>query len=150
MSPRFEGLRHVLRQQPYEAALAVALTLSSVASLIAGSSPSASARVLPAWALHPAAVLIALGGVLTLAGLFGAGYVLSDVRRVLSRRIEQAGQTLMGGVLFAVSMGAFSVWPAGVVSGAVYAALSAAGVARAALIGHTFAAAGRERTDLAP
>lgn len=149
MSPRLEGLRHVLRQQPYEAALAVALTLSSVASLTAGTPPGASARVLPAWALHPVAVLLALGGTLTVGGLFAAGYVLADVRRVLARRVEQAGQTLMGGVLFAVALGAFSVWPAGIVAGSVYAALAGAAGVRAALIGHTFRAAGRERTDLA-
>lgn len=145
---RIDGLLHVLRQQPYEAALALALAVSAVASLSTGAPPGAAARVLPVWALRPAAALLALSGALTVGGLFGAGYVLSDVRRVLARRVEQSGQTLMGGVLLAVALGAFSAGRVGIVPGTIYAALAAASSGRAALIGHTFRAAGRERTDL--
>lgn len=140
----------MLRQQPYEAALALALAVSSLASLSTRAPASAARRVLPAWALHPAAALLALAGVLTLAGLLAAGCMLTDVRRVMARRLEQAGQALMCGVLAAIAIGAFSAGKVGLVAGSVYCALGGAAAARASLIGHTFNAAGKERTDLAP
>lgn len=148
MSPRLEGLGHVLRQQPYELALAAALVISSVASLSAGRPSQAAARVLPGWALRPVAVLLVVGGALTIAGLITVGAVLNDMARVLARRVEQAGQVLMCGVLAAVALGLFSLGLAGVTGGSVYLALGAASGVRAALIGHTFNVAGRERTDL--
>lgn len=150
MNPRVEGLARVLRQQPYEIAIALAVAVSSLASLAQDRGPGAAARVLPQWALRPVGILLALAALASLAGLLAAGALVDPVRRVLARRVEQAGQTLLSGVLFAVAIGAFSAGPPGTISGAVYSALAAASAARAAMIGHTFSTAGKERTDLAP
>ena len=149
MGPRLTGLVHVLRQQPYEAGLAAALTISAVASLRAGAGSAAAARVLPQWALRPTAVLLAVAGLLTVAGLLAAGTALGDMYRVLGRRVEQAGQVLQSGILAAIAVGAFSAGPVGTVAGAVYTALATASATRGAVNGHVINTAGREGTDLA-
>jgi len=147
MTPRLTGLGHVGRQQPYEAALALAY-LSALWQLSQGTGSGAASRVLPHWALYVTDALLGLGGALTLGGLLAVGVATSDVRRVLGRRVEQAGQLLTAGVLAATGIGAFTAGTPGTVPGAVYTALGAAAVTRASMIGRTFAAAGRDRTDL--
>lgn len=149
MTPRLQGLAHIGRQQPYEAAIGVA-ALSALWALHGGTGSGAAARVLPHWALQTADVVLGLGGVLTLGALVAIGYTIDDVRRVLARRVEQAGQLLIAGVTMATAVGAFTAGAIGTVPGCVYTALSAAAATRAGMIGHTFAVAGRDRTDLAP
>lgn len=149
MTPRPQGLAHIGRQQPYEAAISVA-ALSALWSLRQGAGSGAVARVLPHWALQTADVMLALGGVLTLGALVAIGYTVDDVRRVLARRVEQGGQLLIAGVTAATAIGAFSIGANGTVPGCVYGALSSAAATRAGMISRTFAASGRDRTDLVP
>jgi len=148
MTPRLRGLAHIGRQQPYEAAIGVA-ALSALWALRGGTGSGAAARILPHWALQAVDVMLGLGGILTLTALVAIGYTADDVRRVLARRVEQAGQALIAGVTAATAVGAFSAGAIGTVPGCVYTALSAAAATRATMISRTFAAAGRDRTDLA-
>lgn len=147
MKPRLQGLAHIWRQQPYEAAIALAAG-SELWALHAHSQAGAASRVLPPWALYAADALFATGGLMTLAALIAIGYTADDVRRVLARRLEQGGQLLIASVLAATAIGAFSAGSIGVVPGAVYCALGAAAATRAALIARTFSAHGHDRTDL--
>lgn len=144
---RLQGLGHIFRQQPYEVAFALAC-LSALWALRAGSGSGAVARVLPHWGLVATDLVLAAGGALTLFGLVVAGSTLDDVRRVLGRRVEQGGQFLIAGVFAATAIVVYSLGSVGTVPGAVYTALAAASATRAAMIGHTFAQAGRDRTDL--
>lgn len=146
-SRRIQGLAHVARQQPYELAFAVAC-LSTLWALHQGSGSGAVAKILPHWALIAADLIFAAGGALTLIGLVTVGSTLDDVRRVVARRVEQGGQSLIAGVCAAYAIAAFSLGSLGTVPGAVYAAIAAAAATRAAMIARTFREAGRDRTDL--
>lgn len=139
---RVRSVGRVLRQQPYEAALSVAW-LSGVVQMVTGRGSAAVARVLPPWSFHILGGVIALGGMLTLAGLVMAGWSVDDVRRVVARRLEQSGQIMISGVLMVIGVGAVSYGSVGAVTGAVYLALAAATVTRAATIAETFRTAGR-------
>lgn len=147
MTPRLQGLAHIGRQQPYEAALALAC-VSALWALRGGTGSGAATRVLPHWALQTADVMLGIGGILTLVALVAVGYTVDEVRRVMARRVEQAGQILLAGVFAATGIGAFTAGAPGVVPGAVYSALCYAAATRATMISRTFAAGGRDRTDL--
>lgn len=139
---RLSGLAVVWRQQPYEAALSVAW-LGGVVQLVTGRASGADAKILPHWALPILSGVIALGGLLTLTGLVMTGMVADDVRRVVARRLEQVGQIMISGVLFATGIGVVSYGVIGAVTGGVYLALGAATATRAAVIAGTFRRAGR-------
>lgn len=139
---RVRSLGRALRQQPYEAALSVAW-LSGLVPMVTGRGSAAVARVLPSWSFHILGGVIALGGMLTLAGLVLAGLSVDDVRRVVARRLEQSGQIMISGVLMVIGAGAVSFGAAGAVTGGVYLALAAATVTRAVVIAETFRVAGR-------
>jgi hypothetical protein len=139
---RWRGLGTVLRQQPYEAAVAVAC-LSGVLEAWGGRGSGAVSTVFPWWALHLLGATLALGGVLTVGGLIGVGCCLRDVPRVVARRVEQSGQILIAGVLFAVAAGAATYGANGAITSAVDVALAVASAARASVIADTFRTAGR-------
>lgn len=150
MSPRLAGLVHIARQQPYEGALAFAMALSAGWSLSGASGSSGLlGRVLTRWQVDAADVMLITGGVLTLAGLFTVGVADDAVRRVLARRVEQAGQVLMGGVLLALAAAAASLGRAGIVGVLVYGALALAAGLRSVLVGRLVRGSGMERTEVA-
>lgn len=144
MRTRLIGLRIVLRQQPYEAAFGVAC-LSGMVQLVTGRGSASASRVVPHWALHILGGIIVSGGLLTLAGLVLSGVVADEVRRVVARRLEQSGQTMISGVLLVLGVSALSFGAAGAVNGGVYLALCAATAVRAVVIAATYRAAGRTR-----
>lgn len=147
MSPRLTGVGRVLRQQPYEAAIALS-ALSGILEL-SRTAGSGAAVIYPHWALYVIGVALTVGGALTAAGLVGSGYAISDVGRVLARRIEQAGQYLLGGVLFALGSATASFGTRGVIGASVDLAIGAAAAGRAVMISRVIGRAGREETELA-
>ncbi len=150
MSPRLAGLAHIVRQQPYEGALAFALALAAGWSLwgppVAG---GVLGRELPRWQVQVADVMVIAGGVWTVGALFAVGVVGDAVRRVWARRVEQAGQLLLAGVLSAFALAAASVGAAGVVGVLVYGSLAGAAGLRAVQVGRLVHGGGTERTEVA-
>jgi len=142
MRPRLVALRAVLRQQPYEGAIAAAALLGFL-EVARGRGSGAAAAVLPHWALYLLGGSLCLGAALTLAGLLGAGLALDDLRRVRARRIEQAGQLCVAGALAALGMSAATRGLDGAISGGVQLAVAAAALVRAHVIGGVFKQAGR-------
>lgn len=97
MNRRVLGLRHIAGQQPYEAALAFALAMAAAWSLWGPArATGALGRVLARWQVQAADVMVIAGAALTLVGLAAVGVAVDAVHRVLARRVEQAGQFLMG------------------------------------------------------
>lgn len=148
MNRRLGGLGHIARQQPYEGAVAFALGLAAAWSLW-GPAQAAGVlgRVLARWQVQAADVMVIAGGTLTLAGLAVAGVVGDAVHRVLARRVEQAGQFLMGGVLAAYALAALSLGVVGVVGALVYGALGGAALWRGAQVGQLAHGSGIEHTQ---
>jgi hypothetical protein len=144
------GLAHIVRQQPYEGALAFALGLQAAWSLTQPPREAgALGRLLDRWQLDVADGALIVGAVLTLAGLAAVAVVTGAVHRVLARRVEQAGQLLIAGVLVAVATAAFSLGHVGVVGGLVYGSLAFAAGLRAVLVGRLVRGQGFERTEVA-
>lgn len=139
---RMVGLGRVLRQQPYEAAVGLG-ALSGIVEAVTARGSTALSLVIPHWALHALGVMIALGGALTLCGLVLAGVVVDDVRRVVARRMEQAGQIMISGVLAAIGIGAATYGVSSLIPGVVDIALASASAVRAGVIADTFRSAGR-------
>jgi len=129
--------------------MAFALALSAGWSL--GGEPGSSGvlgRVLTRWQVDAADVMLIVGGALTVGGLLTVGVSQDAVRRVVARRVEQAGQFLVGGVLAAFAVAAASLGTAGMVGLLVYGALAWAAVVRGALVGRLAYGSGAERTEV--
>lgn len=149
MNRRAAGLGHIARQQPYEGGLAFALGLAAAWQLTGQpGTGGALGRVLVRWQLDAADALLVAGCLLTLGGLFAVGVVSDAVHRVLARRVEQAGQFLVGGDLAAFAVAAFSLGRLGVVGGLVYGALAGAAIGRGLLLGRLTAGTGVEHTEV--
>jgi hypothetical protein len=139
---RLRAVARAVRQQPYETAIGAA-SLTGVVELATGRGSSALSMVIPHWALHVLGAVIALGGAMTLAGLMLAAWTADEVRLVVARRVEQAGQIMISGVLVAIGVGAATYGVSSLIPGAVDLALGAASAARAAEIAATFRTVGR-------
>lgn len=146
MGPRLAGLAHILRQQPYEAAVGLAATTGILE--ISERGGAGAIALYPWWMLYAAGLMLFAGGLFTLAGLVSAGLTLSDGGRVAARRVEQSGQYLLAGVLGALACAAVSFGLRGAISGSVDFALGGAALARAVMISRAIGAAGREETSL--
>lgn len=146
MRPRLAGLAHILRQQPYEAAIGLASTTGILE--IINRAGSGALAVYPVWLVYASGMMLFAGGLLTLAGLAWAGLTLSDVGRVLARRVEQSGQYLLAGVLGALACAAISFGLRAAIGGSVDFALGTAALARAITISRVIGSAGREETGL--
>jgi hypothetical protein len=139
---RLTGLAQVLRQQPYEAAIATAAILGFL-EVVRGRGSGAAAAVLPHWALYLLGGSMSLGSALSVGGLLVAGLTLGDLRRVQARRVEQVGQYCLSGALFALGLSAATRGLDGAISGGIYLGLGVAAVVRARVIGSVFRTAGR-------
>jgi hypothetical protein len=141
MRARLSALVLALRQDMYEAAIAFACLLSGYAA-VRGAVSGAAARVLPLWSIRPMEALLCVGGALTLGAMVTVGLSANPVRRAMACKVEQGGQALLAGLLFAVACGAFSAGESGLISGALYTALACAAAARAMEIASAFRSAG--------
>lgn len=146
MRPRLAGLAHILRQQPYEAAIGLAATTGILE--VSDRSGSGALAIYPGWLLYASGVMLFVGGALTAAGLVCVGLALSDGGRVGGRRVEQFGQYLLAGVLGSLACASLSFGLRGAISGSVDFALGGAALARAVMISRAIGAAGREETSL--
>lgn len=142
MRARMASLALVLRQQPYEAAIAASAILGFL-EVIRGRGSGAAAAVLPRWVLELLGGSLCLGSVLTVGGLLAAGLALGDLRRVQARRVEQVGQWCLSGALIALGLSAATRGLDGAISGATYLGVGVAAVVRADVIGSVFRTAGR-------
>jgi len=132
------GVGYIVRREPYE--------LATAAGWLPGGFlvPRITAAVaIPRWGLLAAGVLLSLGALLTLAGLLGVAVERDDVRRVVARHVEQAGQILVAGMLTALAFGTGSASGGGLVRIVLEVAGAVGAGARATIINRTYTNAGR-------
>lgn len=138
MSGQRLGPGYVVRREPYE--IAVALGCAPGVWLVPR---VVQAVAVPRWGLVAAGVLLSVGAVLTLWGLLGVALETDDVRRVVARHVEQAGQITIAGMLGLLAAGTGTLSGGGAARFCLEVGCAVGAAARAVAIGRTFKTAGR-------